>query len=264
MRFDAEADRWEGQSIEHWRSLWQIPELHILEITPSTNDDVRLLAAGGSPSGTVVIAERQSAGRGQKGRAWFGTAGRSLHFSILLRADAGFECLSVAPVRVGLLAARALADAVNLRITLKWPNDLQFDGRKIGGILCESVLDATLQMVVGIGINVTQQEEDFPPELRDSATSLSIASNRVMQRAVVAGALAQSLARQGPNIAQPFTAAELSELAALDALRGRPIELDGVPAGIANGITAEGRLRVEQTDGITEYHTGTVRLAKLS
>src|SRR5688572_27938994 len=143
MRFDAEADRWEGQSIDHWRSLWQIPELHILEITASTNDDVRLLSAAGSPTGPVVIAERQSAGRGQKGRAWFGTAGRSLHFSMLLRADAGFECLSAAPVRVGLLAACALAEAVKLRITLKWPNDLQFEGRKIGGILCESVVDAT-------------------------------------------------------------------------------------------------------------------------
>ena len=264
MRFDAEADRWEGQSIEYWRSLWQIPELHILEITASTNDDVRLLGASGSPSGTVVIAERQSAGRGQKGRAWFGTAGRSLHFSMLLRADTGFECLSAAPVRVGLLSARALAEAVKLRITLKWPNDLQFEDRKIGGILCESVLDATLQLVVGIGVNVTQQEEDFPPELRHGATSLAIASNRVMQRAVVAGALARSLARQGPSIAQLFSAAELAELASLDALRGRPVELNGVPVGIASGITAEGRLRVEQADGITEYHTGTVRLAQLS
>jgi BirA family transcriptional regulator, biotin operon repressor / biotin---[acetyl-CoA-carboxylase] ligase len=264
MRFDAEIDRWEGQGTEYWRTLWQIPELHILEITESTNDDARLLGAAGAPSGTVIIAERQSAGRGQKGRAWFGTAGRSLHFSMLLRADAGFECLGAAPVRVGLLAARAMADAVKLRITLKWPNDLQFEGRKIGGILCESVLDSRLQLVVGIGINVTQQEDDFPPELRSTATSLALASNRVMHRSIVAGALARALGGQGHGIARTFNAVELSELAALDALRGRPVELDGAPAGIASGITAEGCLRVQQDHGMTEFHTGTVRIAELS
>lgn len=264
MRLDAELDRWEGQSVQYWQSSWQILELHILEITGSTNDDARSLGEHGAPSGTVVIAERQSAGRGQKGRSWYGTAGRSLHFSMLLRADSGFDCLSAAPVRVGLLAARALTDALGLRISLKWPNDLQFQDRKIGGILCESVLDPHLLLVVGIGINVTQQEEDFPPELRATATSLAAASNRVMQRAVIAGALARGLAAAGPTIAQPLSASELTELASIDALRGHGIEVDGRPAGLALGISAQGCLRVELEHGIIELHTGTVRLAKLS
>jgi BirA family biotin operon repressor/biotin-[acetyl-CoA-carboxylase] ligase len=261
MRLDAELPVWEGERIEHWRAAWRIPELHIVEITASTNDDARRLGEVGSPNGTVVIAERQSAGRGQHGRSWYGTAGRSLHFSLLLRAPAGPLCLSAAPVRVGLLACRALADVTGLTISLKWPNDLQFEGRKIGGILCESVLDPELLLIVGIGINVTQQEDDFPPEIRATASSLAAASNRVMQRAPVAGALATALAPKAAVMAQPFSDAELEALAEIDALSGRAVDVDGEPAGIAERITAEGCLLVRRDGSARELHSGTVRLS---
>jgi BirA family transcriptional regulator, biotin operon repressor / biotin---[acetyl-CoA-carboxylase] ligase len=261
MRLDAELDRWEGESVTHWRSAWGIPELHILEITASTNDDVRSLGEHHAPSGTVVIAERQSAGRGRRGRAWYGTAGRSLHYSMLLRPGSdGFSTLTAAPVRVGLVTARALNRALGLTVALKWPNDLQFSGRKIGGILCESIVDTHPFLVVGIGINVTQQEDDFPPELRDHATSLAAASMRAIRRATVAGALATGLRPAAPLIAQPFSTQELAELDALDALKGRRIEVDGILAGVARGIMADGCLRVDRNGKLVDLHSGTVRV----
>jgi BirA family transcriptional regulator, biotin operon repressor / biotin---[acetyl-CoA-carboxylase] ligase len=166
VKFAAELSVWHGQDVQTLRSQWAVPELHVLAETGSTNDDARALAESGCPSGSIVIAQRQTAGRGRRGRQWFGTAGQSLHFSIVVRAPAGgFRCLSAAPVRVGLLVLRALAECTGLEPRLKWPNDLLLNGQKTGGILCESVLGGQPFLVVGIGINVGQSRPDFPDEL---------------------------------------------------------------------------------------------------
>ena len=81
----AAMEQWEGKPVSEWRRLWGVPDLRILAVTGSTNDDLRALAEAGSPELTVVIAEEQTAGRGRRGRPWHGAREKSLHLSVLLR-----------------------------------------------------------------------------------------------------------------------------------------------------------------------------------
>ncbi len=262
MRLAHELTSWDGVPVAELCARWSLPQLHVLNATGSTNDDARVLAEQGAPSGTTVIAERQTAGRGRRGRRWYGSPGLSLHFSMLLRAPTtGFRCLSATPVRVGLIALHALRDQIPLAARLKWPNDLQLSGRKLGGILCESVLGQEPFLVVGIGINIGQDEADFPDDLRGYATSLALETHQPVSRCRVAGALARHLYALASRIAEPFDRAELDALTSSDALRGHAIEIDGEAVGTALGINEEGALLVHTGHGIREIRTGTVRVA---
>jgi len=140
----------------------------------STNEEARRLAREGAPEWTVVAAGHQTAGRGRLGRAWTDEIGKSLLFSVLLRTTLDAE---YAPL-IGLMAAVEMITAVGSpAMRAKWPNDLIIEGRKAGGILSEASLSQTRisYAVVGVGLNVTMAEEDFPAELRTSATSLFLA-----------------------------------------------------------------------------------------
>jgi BirA family biotin operon repressor/biotin-[acetyl-CoA-carboxylase] ligase len=252
---------WRGHDVGTLRSEWGVPELHVLAETGSTNDDARALAEEGCPSGCIVIAERQTAGRGRRGRSWFGTRGQSLHFSMVIRAPAhGFDCFSAAPVRVGLLVLRAISEFAGLDPRLKWPNDLLLEGRKTGGILCESVLGEEPFLVVGIGVNVAQSKTDFPHELQRLATSLSIAAGRTIDLVDTGAAVARQLHTAEQGIAEPLDDTELAELHERDALLGHAVGVDGRPAGTALGISREGALLVRSPSGVSEIRSGTVRL----
>src|SRR5690606_37188859 len=135
--------------------------------------------------------------------------------------------------------------APELRPRLKWPNDLLLDDRKAAGILCEGVGDA---VVAGVGVNVRQRLADFPDGLRPRAGSLEMASGRPVSRAALAGAL---LAELGALLARPAIRLEgalADEVARLDALAGREVEVAGV-RGVCQGIDAAGRLRLEVAPG---------------
>jgi BirA family biotin operon repressor/biotin-[acetyl-CoA-carboxylase] ligase len=150
--------------------------IHRFETCSSTNDVVRELALEGAPEGTAVVAAGQTAGRGTKGRAWHSPAGRGLYLSILLRPASAD--LSLLPLAAGLAVRAAIRDACGLDVRLRWPNDIIVDGRKLGGILCESrVREGRPDFVVlGLGLNVNQDAADFPEDLRASAASLKIAA----------------------------------------------------------------------------------------
>jgi BirA family biotin operon repressor/biotin-[acetyl-CoA-carboxylase] ligase len=168
------------------------------------------------------------------------------------------------PILVGVAAAGALDRYVFPGPGIKWPNDLQLDGRKLGGILCEATWDAAgpAFVVVGIGINVTHFPADFPPELRETATSLRAASDGYAPpRTLVAGDVARAVLRR---LAEPPAAlddARLAELAARDVLRGREVRVTGPEelAGTAEGISAAGALLVRTAEGVRAVTSGTVR-----
>ncbi|HSL72728.1 MAG TPA: biotin--[acetyl-CoA-carboxylase] ligase [Longimicrobiales bacterium] len=245
--------------MSEWRDLWLIPDLRILAITGSTNDVLRELAEHGAAEFTAVIAEEQTAGRGQHGRAWHGTPLKSLHLSVLLRPH-DLSCLTATPIRVGMATAFALRTVTGLQVGLKWPNDLQVNGRKLGGILCESVSGAAPYIIVGIGVNVLQAADDFPRDLGASATSIR-AEGSPADRAAVAGAIISALRAAAARIASPFDEEEASQFGQLDVLRGQPIQHDGKPAGTAAGLSASGALRVFQNGAVHEIRSGTVRRA---
>jgi BirA family biotin operon repressor/biotin-[acetyl-CoA-carboxylase] ligase len=257
-----ELSAWEGRAVHEWQALWRVPRLHILANTGSTNDDARLLLEGGAPSGTVVIAERQTAGRGQQGRVWHGVFGKSLHLSTAVHhACPPNATLTAAPIRVGIAVARQLTELTRLPVRIKWPNDLVISGRKTGGILCEGVLGARPFMVIGIGINIMHTMDDLPPALRSTATSLALEGVAPLTRADVAGAVLTALNEVHARIAEPLDAEEIRSFGQLDVLRGHAIEIDGRVLGKACGIAASGALQIDDGNSSTEIRSGPVRIA---
>jgi BirA family biotin operon repressor/biotin-[acetyl-CoA-carboxylase] ligase len=159
--------------------------IHFHESLPSTNAAAFRLAADGAEHGEVVITEQQTAGKGRRGRVWVSPPGMNLAFSAILRPDLppqrAPELTLVAAVALAETLREAEADAL-----IKWPNDVQIAGRKVAGILTElsAEPDRVHFVVLGIGVNLNAGPEDFPPEVAATATSLSQALGRRVNRAL--------------------------------------------------------------------------------
>ncbi|HEX2188449.1 MAG TPA: biotin--[acetyl-CoA-carboxylase] ligase, partial [Longimicrobiaceae bacterium] len=127
-------DRWEGRTAAELAREWGIPGLHLFRRVGSSNDVARALADAGAPAGTAVLAEEQVAGRGRGGKLWSSPPGLGIWLSVVLRPRA-LAAPGLLPLRVGLAAAAALDPFARPgRVEVKWPNDLQVAGRKLGGI----------------------------------------------------------------------------------------------------------------------------------
>jgi BirA family biotin operon repressor/biotin-[acetyl-CoA-carboxylase] ligase len=210
-------------------SLGATLRIHHLESVGSTNTwalDAEQAAESSGP--VVVIADEQSAGRGQHGRAWFAARGASLAMSFVPRSvHRALEAPRLS-ISAAVAARDALAGALPRPLRLKWPNDLLVDDRKLAGILVESRSIGVRRVgpVIGIGINLRIGREEFPPELRELATSIALVAGRVPERAVLAGrfvlALDRWLERAREQGARDLTAAYLDGLG----IRGRAIEIE--------------------------------------
>jgi BirA family biotin operon repressor/biotin-[acetyl-CoA-carboxylase] ligase len=143
----------------------------------------RTLAATGAAHGTVVIAEEQTAGRGRLGRRYCSPRG-GVWFTVVLRPALAPAEASVLSLLAGLAVAEAVAAVSAVRVLLKWPNDLLYDGRKLCGILTELEAEENLvhAVLLGIGINVNLTRESLPLELRDTSTSLLLAGGAMVSR----------------------------------------------------------------------------------
>ncbi|HEY0370026.1 MAG TPA: biotin--[acetyl-CoA-carboxylase] ligase [Chthoniobacterales bacterium] len=169
----------------------------VLECVDSTNEFLFRLTTPATPEGLVVLAETQTAGRGQHGRRWESAASKGLWLSILLRPK-------LAPnesPRLTRWAAQTVAETIraqfSLGATVKPPNDIYIDKRKVAGVLLEMrvAADGTHIGILGIGINVNHAREDFPVELRDTASSIAMALGREVDRQNFAVALLRELDR---------------------------------------------------------------------
>jgi len=152
------------------------------ESCASTNDAAQNMALQGEEEGTVVLCEEQTAGRGTKGRKWYSARGKGLYLSIILRPRQ--RDLSLLPLTAGLAVRDALIESVNVFIQLKWPNDLIYEQKKLGGILCEGSFmgNELSHVILGIGLNVSHRREDFPEEFRSQAVSLKLAIKREVNK----------------------------------------------------------------------------------
>ncbi len=144
----------------------------------STSALLKRLANEGAPEGTTVVARSQLRGRGQQSRRWFSPPDLGLYLSVLLRPPWAAGDSGSLALLAGLALATACGDVGVKAVRLKWPNDVLAGGRKIGGILVEPTLrGARLEFaVLGFGVNVLHAAEDFPPELRATATSCRLAN----------------------------------------------------------------------------------------
>jgi BirA family biotin operon repressor/biotin-[acetyl-CoA-carboxylase] ligase len=211
------------------------PRLHHREID-STNRRARELASAGAPHGTLVTAGAQTAGRGRQGRRWEAPAGSALLCSLVLRE---FDAL------LSLRAGLAVADVAGEAARVKWPNDVQVDGRKVAGVLIEGRPHEGWA-VVGIGVNVSAA-----PDLPDAAA---------LDRDDVEAVLGELLAALETRLAEPKAAA-LQALRARDALLGEDVRWEG-GEGVAAGIDPDGGLRVTTGAGERVLSAGEVHLRR--
>jgi BirA family biotin operon repressor/biotin-[acetyl-CoA-carboxylase] ligase len=164
--------------------------VHYEEEVGSTNDVAFRLATEGAGHGEVVIAERQTQGKGRRGRAWSSPPGLNLYMSLVLRPELSPQRAS----ELTLLCAVALAETLReggADARIKWPNDVQVNGKKIAGILTELSAEPERVhfVVVGVGVNLNAEAEHFPEELRQAATSLAQVRARKVPRALFTAAL---------------------------------------------------------------------------
>ena len=233
--------------------------------TASTNDDAWDAAAAGAPDGAVVVADHQTRGRGREGRAWLDAPGRGLALSILLHPGHDRSPSATTPLIAGLALARAL-DAHGVDAELKWPNDLLLGGRKLAGLLCESRRrgDGAVEIVLGAGVNVAQAADDFPPELREHATSLRLAGHS-LERETVAAAFLNALEPLWDDHAADDGRAALEAWRARARCWGRPVSVRtaaGTLTGRALALAEDGALVVRTAAGEdVRVYAGDVTLA---
>jgi BirA family biotin operon repressor/biotin-[acetyl-CoA-carboxylase] ligase len=142
----------------------------------STNTAAYIMAQEGAPEGTVVIADSQSAGKGRMGRSWQSPPGKGIWMSFILRPDLSANDMQTVTLAASVSVAKTLEQLTGIKPGIKWPNDIILDGRKVCGILTEmnSEIDRVNYIIVGIGLNFSQQEDDFDGNIRDTAISLAM------------------------------------------------------------------------------------------
>ncbi len=224
------------------------------ELIDSTNRRAKELAAAGSPSGTVVTAAEQTAGRGRGDRRWSAPAGAALLYSAILRPlDLDHLLL---PLAVPLAVCDACESVAAVSCRVKWPNDVWLDQRKLGGVLIEA--RPPQWAVIGIGINLAIEPDRFPSGLRWPATSLGGGVTPQRMRAAVDAALDEWVAAPAERVRAEFDRR--------DALAGRAIGWQGGPdeggrRGVAAGIDDRGNLLVRTSaGGRVALGSGEVRL----
>jgi BirA family transcriptional regulator, biotin operon repressor / biotin---[acetyl-CoA-carboxylase] ligase len=243
MGFDASGFR--HQSRERKPALGRL--LMYQPVTGSTNDDALRAARSGAPHGSVFLADEQTAGRGRRGHAWLAAPGESLLFSVLLRPKLALSQTSALTLAIGLALRDAVAPLISALPTIKWPNDLLVNDRKLAGVLVESQLQGEhLQaVVVGVGLNVATRE--FPAEIAAAATSLSLLGAERLEREALLFDVLDAIAIRVAGYEQHGVAGILPDLNAADALRGKRVRVDGT-TGVGRGLDEQGRLLIEDDE----------------
>jgi BirA family biotin operon repressor/biotin-[acetyl-CoA-carboxylase] ligase len=162
-------------------------EVFVYKEISSTNIAAREMAEAGAPDGTIVASAFQSAGTGRLRRAWISPPGRSLLLSVILRPRMDARLVSLLTLLCGAALSETVRETTSCEAGVKWPNDVLMRGRKVSGILAQGSLrgDATSYVVLGVGLNVNQTEDELPPDCRDISTSLRIEAGRRVSRAEV-------------------------------------------------------------------------------
>jgi len=236
--------------------LSSIRDVIVFEETDSTNEQASKMGEAGAPGGFAIFAERQTAGRGRFGRRWESASHRGLWFSLLLRPSLSLSYWPRLTTWAGVVMADAIEQATGLAVQIKWPNDLQLHGRKLAGILIETGSDRAggYFAVVGIGVNVNHHTEDFPEELRETATSLRLETRREIDRSALAVAILRTFHDWLDRLSSDFLSV-IEAARRRSSLIGKTITIqcaDSRVEGRAVGLDSEGRLLVEFPDGTTQ------------
>ncbi len=246
---------------------WVGSRVHCFDETDSTNLQACRLGDEGATDGLVVIADRQSSGKGRMGRRWESPGGVNLYASILLRPP----ILPFEAPKLTFLSAVAVCRAINictgLQPTVKWPNDILLNGAKVAGLLNEmsSETDQVHYVVLGIGVNLNMNAEQFPEGLRYPATSLAIVAGQVISRLDFTRTLLQEIDALYQIYLEQGSTPILSAWTELCDLTGKSVQVDcneSQVEGTMIGLAEDGALLVRTAAGkIESIYAGDVRPA---
>lgn len=240
-------------------------DVDVLAECDSTNTRLMVRAEAGAPSGSVLVAERQTAGRGRRGRSWLSAPGASLTFSLLWRFPHGtsLDGLSLA---VGVALTRGLESFGIRGVALKWPNDVLLNGRKLAGVLIELAPGMRPEAaVIGIGLNL-RRPHDMPEEISATAAALHDVGIELPSPNVLLAQLLRALHEQladftrhgfgGARTAWLAHHAYADQTVSLLADFAAPLE------GICRGVDDDGALLLETAGGLRRIVSGDVTLRK--
>ncbi|MEH6466319.1 MAG: biotin--[acetyl-CoA-carboxylase] ligase, partial [Porticoccus sp.] len=225
----------------------------------STNELARRQAEAGNASGLVVLAEQQTQGRGRRGRQWVSPYGCNLYASLVWGFDGGVQAVEGLSLAVGVAARRAAVRCGIEEIKLKWPNDLLWEKKKVGGILLEIVGDPTgfCQVVIGVGINIGMPEE-HAHDIDQKWADLNQLSDKVIGRNELAGTLVDEILLLLSNYHEVGFTTYRDEWVSHDAYANEPVRLllvSKAKEGVARGVDEAGALRLE-VDGEMQIFSG--------
>jgi BirA family biotin operon repressor/biotin-[acetyl-CoA-carboxylase] ligase len=229
-------------------------KIHAFPTADSTNTVAFRLALNGASEGEVVVVESQTSGKGRMGRMWESPSGVNIYLSIILRPSFPPSKIPLITLMTAVACAEGIEEATGVLPSIKWPNDLLVDDKKVGGILTEAdmEMDRINFVIVGIGINVNMPRSAFPPSIRDTATSLQDALGTQVSRVPLIQALLRKFEvwytrfKEGRGEAIKRRWEELSQI------RGKKVSVDfmgEMVQGQALEIDADGALLVQEAGG---------------
>ena len=243
----------EAELLSCLKTEWAGGRTVYFDATDSTNVQAKRLAEAHAPHGTLVVSDRQDGGKGRRGRSWASPSGVGIWMSLILRPEIAPSSASMLTLAAALAVREGIQEETGLSPLIKWPNDLVLNGKKICGILTEmsTELMEIQYVITGIGINVNQRE--FPPEIRDTATSLSLEAGRSFRRSSLIAAILKAFEKDYTAFLKTGDLSLLmEEYNACLVNRGKEVcilDPSGEYRAVAEGIDESGSLLVTLPDG---------------
>ena len=233
--------------------------------TSSTNNEAKRLAADDAVEGTIVVSEAQTLGRGRLNRGWFSPPGGGVWVSVILRPPFPPQEAPKCTLMAAVATVEAIREASGLNCGIKWPNDILWQRRKLVGILTEmsAEMDAINFVVLGIGINVSLQESDFPEELRNIGASVSMGAEREVSRVEVLQKLLERLEYWYQVVKQEGFEPVLEAWRRESVTLGQPVRVlagEETYDGVAEELAEDGSLLVRTENGLRRVLAGDVSL----
>ena len=227
-------------------------------VIDSTNLRAKQLIASGAPEGTLVIADRQTAGRGRFGRHWHSPAGKNIYISTILSPEPSVGAPPLVTLAAGLAVAETIRRTTQIRPTIKWPNDLLISNHKVAGILAELVIGSEGDpfVVLGIGLNVNLEQADIPEDLKDRCGSLRLATGKTYDRKNILSVMLEKLEEKFFLLKSGRSDSILQDYRDHCGMIGSKISIDSghrIVTALAVDIDDQGRLVLEESDGSRRF-----------
>lgn len=234
---------------------WAGKEIVCYPETDSTNIRIKHLGDEGAPHGTLAVADRQTAGRGRRGRAWESPGGSCIYMSILLHPDLAPEKAPMLTLVMACSTAEGIMDCADVKVQIKWPNDIIVNGKKLAGILTEmsTQVDYINHVTIGVGINVNLQR--FPGEIQNATSLLSETGTRIKRAPVIAAVMKHFEENYKIFMQTEDMSGLMEKYSSLLVNQGREVlilEKDAEYKAYAEGINQKGELVVRREDGTIE------------